>query len=61
MNEIPWRPLSDPPPEGRRFWVRLKNGMECYATRIGNAIHVGVPDSFHPEAVAWREDPEAPE
>ena len=57
-----WIPLTlrTPPPEGVRFWVKLDNGCEHYATRLGNEIHVGVPDSFRPNAVQWRPEDESP-
>lgn len=57
-----WIPLTmdNPPPEGVRFWVKLENGCEHYATRIGKEIHVGVPAGFKPKAAAWRPDDEAP-
>jgi hypothetical protein len=57
-----WRPLTtdDPPPEGHRFWVRLKNGCEHYATREGRYIRVGIPDAIISPAIFWKPDDDQP-
>lgn len=59
-----WIPLSpeSAPPEGVRVRVLTIKGCEYYATRSGQAMLIGVPDSWGTVCTHWKCDPDsAPE